>query len=444
MKKKELTTRKSDIIFWAYILFLISVVFCFRAVTSITIGVILFISVTGTWKSADPRSKEKSLRLFLLSCALLFGLECLSSLYTTNISEQWVLLKRSSGIVLTPLAVLVSLSFLTPEKFQKLLAYFTLILAIGGIYCLLVTTIKFLLGAPASMFFYHDLVKPLSQHAIQFSIMTFIGLVWTIENPMQKSEFYPSWLFAVIVPFLSIFLVLLSSKLIITVYILYLLSFFLQKHPYKARRWPIYIVFLALTTLMFTTKNPVGNRFRAVLDGNSMLFEQQTFNPGISFNGLQFRLIQWRFTADILSEQHAWIVGLTPGDTQSHLDRKYVDEHMYTGAPGSRKRGFLGYHTHNQFLQSLLENGLPALLIFILICYSLILMAKQGKSRVLSWVVGLMIIYCFTDATLKTQYGIVIFTFFPSLLYAAPRPKENSSTLQLGRTRFNEHRKQPH
>jgi O-antigen ligase len=444
MKKEELTTRKSVIIFWAYILFLISVVFCFRAVTSITVAIILLTAIAGSWKSADPKPKSKSLHLFLLSCSLLFALECLSFFYTTYISEQWVLLQRSSGMVFTPLAVLFSLNSLTPEKFQKLLTYFTLILVIGSVYCLLVTTIKFILGAPTTIFFYHDLVKPLSQHAIQFSIMTFIGLVWTIENPEQKSEFYKSQLSALIVPFLSIFLLLLSSKLIITVYILYLLAFFLRKHPYKARRWPIYIVFLAITTLIFTTKNPVGNRFRAVLDGNAMLFEQQTFNPGIYFNGLQFRLIQWRFTADILSEQHAWIVGLTPGDAQSHLDRKYVDEHMYTGAPGSRKRGFLGYHTHNQFLQSLLENGLPALLIFILICYSLILMAKQGKSGVLSWVVGLMIIYCFTDAPFKTQYGIVNFTFFPSLLYAAPRPKENSSTLQLGRTRFTEHRKQPH
>jgi O-antigen ligase len=443
MKKEDTSSVTARVLVYAFMLFLTSVVFCFRAVSSIAIALILVLGVLGnrSWKSL-PRT-SKSFLLFLLSCTLLFLLECVSFFYTTNRLEQWSLLQRSSGLVFIPLAVLSSSPLLTKERLQKIIGSFTIILSLGSLYCLIATVIKFCSGAPSSVFFYHELVKPLSQHAIQFSILTFIGLVWLIENPAQKSTFYAPRLARLIIPFLSIFLLLLSSKLIITLYILYLFYFFLHNQVYQLRKWPVYIIFLALTTVLITTKNPVGNRFRAIVSGNTMLFEQQVFSPGIYFNGVQFRLLQWRFTSMILTEQNAWIFGLTPGDAQSYLDRKYTEVHMFTGVPGTQKRGFLGYHTHNQFLQSLLENGVLALLTFILICFSLLVMAKQIKSTVLNWLVALLIIYCFTDAPFKTQYGIVIFTFFPSLIFVASRSIEAVSG-RRGRIKFAESTKQPH
>ena len=444
MKKEDVSTATAKVLFYAYILFLISVVFSFRAVTSISIGLIFLLSIAGNQKLTSPRRKRKSFVLFLMACILLFFFQSISFLYTSNPGEQFTLLQRSSGLVFIPLAVFSSSQLLTKEEFQKIIGCFTIILSLGSLYCLIATVVKFYSGAPSSIFFYHDLVKPLSQHAIQFSILILIALLWLMENPAQKSAFYPQQLSLFIVPFLSLFLVLLSSKLIISVYILYLLYFFLHNRVYNARKWPVFIAFLVLTTILLTTRNPVGNRFRVLVSGNVMLFEQQTFSPGIYFNGLQFRLLEWRFTFNILTEQDAWLSGLTPGDAQSFLDRKYIQTHMYTGVPATAKHGFLGYHTHNQFLQSLLENGLPGLVIFILISYSLFLMTKQRRSRVLSWLVALLIIYSFTDAPFKTQYGIVIFTFFPCLLYEAAGIKETVSPLQVARTMFAESTKQPH
>jgi hypothetical protein len=68
-------------------------------------------------------------------------------------------------------------------------------------------------------------------------------------------------------------------------------------------------------------------------------------------------------------------------------------------------------------LQSLLENGLPALIIFLFICFSLIKMAGNSRRTELKWLAALLLIYCFTDAPFETQYGIVIFVFFPAFLY---------------------------
>ncbi len=94
---------------------------------------------------------------------------------------------------------------------------------------------------------------------------------------------------------------------------------------------------------------------------------------------------------------------------------------MYTGVPGTEIRGFLGYHTHNQFLQSLLENGLLGLSIFVFICWTMFMMAKQSQSKELKWIIGLLIVYCFTDAPFQTQYGILIFTLFPCQVFLSTR-----------------------
>jgi O-antigen ligase len=205
------------------------------------------------------------------------------------------------------------------------------------------------------------------------------------------------------------------------------------------------ILGVAVTTvLLVSTQNPVGSRYRSIFAGNILLFTQPSFGPGVYFNGAQFRLLEWRFTYEILNEQKAWLLGLTPGDAQSFLDRKYHETNKYTGVPGTEKRGFLGYHTHNQFLQSLLENGLLGLAIFAWICCTMLIMAQQGKSNELKWIIGLLIAYCFTDAPFQTQYGIIIFTLFPCLVFlSSVRNAPQQSTLERQHPELLNNEKQP-
>jgi O-antigen ligase len=415
MKKEGILRYLDHFLLAILLLFLTSIVFSFRAVSSISIGLILTIGLAKNRGILNHLIYHKALTFFWVGCTLLFILQCISLLYTKNFSEGARLLQRSSGIIFIPLAVVVNKDFLT-EKFQKLSLYFSVILCVGSLYCLATDFAGYIEGAPISIFFYHDLVKPLSQHAIQFSIMVFIALVFMIENLKQPNGHCPVFSSRVMISFLSLIIVLLSSKLVISMYVLYLLYFFFNKKIHKVKSLALIPVFIIALTIAIATPNPLGNRFRELFAGNEMLFTQSKFSPATYFNGFQFRLLQWRFTYDILTEQHSWLKGLTPGDAQSFLDRKYLETNMYTGNPGTPDRGYLGYHTHNQFLQTLLENGLPALILFLFICFSFFKMAMECKSKSLKWLVLLLLIYCFTDAPLETQYGIVIFTFFPAFL----------------------------
>jgi O-antigen ligase len=414
MKKEGILCYLDHFLFATFLLFLTSIVFSFRAVSSISVGLILTIGLAKNQRIWHHLICHKALAFFWIGCTLLFILQCISLLYTNNLPEGGRLLQRSSGIIFIPLAVIINKDFLT-EKFQKLRYYFSIILCVGSLYCLAKAFAGYIEGASISIFFYHNLVKPLSQHAIQFSIMVFIALAFLIEN-LKRSKGYPIFLSRVMISFLSLIIVLLSSKLVISMYVLFLLYFYFNEKIHKLRSVALIPVFIIALTIATVTPNPLGNRFRELFAGNKMLFTQDKFSPSIYFNGVQFRLLQWRFTYEILTEQRSWLNGLTPGDAQSFLDRKYSETNMYTGKPGTRDRGYLGYHTHNQFLQTLLENGLVALVLFLFICFSFFKMAMGCKSKSLKWLVVLLLIYCFTDAPLETQYGIVIFTFFPALL----------------------------
>ena len=50
---------------------------------------------------------------------------------------------------------------------------------------------------------------------------------------------------------------------------------------------------------------------------------------------------------------------------------------MFIGGAPENKTGFLGYHTHNQFLQAVLETGVFGLAFFIIACAGLISLAKN-------------------------------------------------------------------
>jgi O-antigen ligase len=416
-------TRKyfSASIFWLYVIFFVSIVFSLRAISSISIGLILILGIAQKKIEGKSFFIKNPLNFFVLGCVLLYLINCFSLLYTQNTQEGLKHLQRTSALIFVPLAMYASQHFLNRKIFGKLMTWLAVIIAIAGAYCIAIALYRYNTGAQSMVFFYFDLVKPLSQHAIQLSILVFISLIFLFESINDPANASKSGVLIVLIAFLTVFLFLLSSKLILVFYVGYLFYFIIRKMRFgNLKPWLRYAMVsgsLLLLAIIFTTKNPLNNRFRDIVLGDANFFRQKTFSQSDYFNGLQFRLLQWRFVSEIMSETNRWAWGLSPGDAQSYLDQKYVSANMYTGRPGTPKRGFLGYHTHNEFLQVFLQNGIPGLILFLFTCYGLVRMARQKKNPMLNIILLLLLVYCFTDAILETQYGLIIFTFFPPFIY---------------------------
>lgn len=401
-----------------YFVFITSIIFSFRAITSISTGALFATGLFFLNKKNKGLSVQKDLLLFSLSCGGLFLLNLISIVFISGGYKAWNNILLTSGILFLPIAVILSRHFILQDTVFLLRSLFNL-LFIACIYCLGMAIIRFINTGDSSVFFYHSLVLPLKYHAVYFSIILFIALVYLAEN-YQIDIFQNIQKFRIVlIFFFSVFLILLSSKLVIGFYTGFLIITFyrswIKKNQRKQSLFLIAIFLISLIIVLFS--NPVKKRFQEIASGNLSLIQQESFSPGVYFNGLQFRLLQWKFVPEILRERKNWVMGVGSLQSQNILDSEYVRRKMYVGDPNKGDKGLLNYNTHNQLLQSLLENGIVGGIIFLFVIVSIVLMICQKREFAYTSIMLLLILYAFLESMLKTQYGIILLTFLPLFLY---------------------------
>jgi O-antigen ligase len=357
--------------------------------------------------------------LFIIGLYLYFALQALALLYTRNFPYGFEIFQTNLGMIVLPVGVFYS-NLMNRESFGRWMKGYIYILLAATLIAIGHALILFLKNHNESVFFYHALVALYSNHAIQFSVIVFIGILFLIDE-YSKLQFFTNrtWIIWGIIYF-SAFLFLLSSKLVFIIYFLYifylivLTSEIVRKRSYRITGLLIMIV---LITAISVSNTPFKKRMKEEWDARISMIQQQKFSPADYFTGIQFRMVSWRFVYEILNEKHAWILGISPGDAQNALNEKYTRENMYIGGDRENKNGYLGYHSHNQFLQAVLETGIFGLVFFLTAFVGLIILAVKSGEKSLCVFSLLLLCNCFTDAPLKTQYGIILLVFFPLLLF---------------------------
>jgi len=422
------TKNQELLLYICYIAFIISLVCSYRVVSSLSTGLILITSLiknkteTGSWLHIKP------LNYFMLACSLFYLIQVTVLLSEGNTYESFKHVQLKSAILFVPIALSCS-NYLNEAIRHKLMRFFIGVLSLVILYCLVIASYKyFFLHARDSVFYYHDLVIPFRQHAVQVSIYLFIGYIYLLEQARNTVYLYKKPVHFFMIFYFTCCILLLSSKLVIFFTAASLIYYLILaiKAGSKKRGFIAGSLFagLLMIILVLITQNRISERFREIISGDLKLSSQQQFNPGIYFNGLQFRFLQIRFVKEILTEQHAWITGVS-SDAQSLLDKKYISTRMYIGNGNPSDRGFLGYNTHNQFLESLLVSGIVGLITFTLVCMSMIQMCFQRKNREFTIIIFLLLTYCLNESVFETQYGIMLFTFFPLLIYYGTRENNN-------------------
>ena len=413
-----------------YLVFFIGLVCAFRAVTSICIGTMVLTGIILYKNDLKFIFGNKLLALFTISCCVFFFLQIISLSFTTNLAEGLNDARLKSGLVFTPFAVLFLFAGNRYES-GKLYSWYCLLIFFASVYLLYTAAGEFMKNRNISVFFYHALVRPFRYHAVYYSILVFIALLFVVENLAKRNYFLNKYFHLFLLLFLSGFLLLLASKLVISFYSLFCFYFLFTQHGlFNKSRLIIYTLAGLLvvgTTFILITKNPISIRFNDFVNGNISLIRQDKFSPSVYFNGLQFRLLEWKLVPQILKERHAWWTGVSTGDAQTILDNKYLELNMYRGEPGKPGGGYLGYNVHNQLLQSLLQSGIPGAISFLFICTTLILLAIRSRKRIVRFTITLLLCYLFVESLFEEQYGIVIFCFWP--IFLARSCKEDSVSM---------------
>ena len=402
-----------------YFILFISLVCAFRAVSSISVAMLL---ITGIVKNKIDSGSFFSPHLknnFFLACCIFYFLQIGLIISSQNHDKLERHAELKSAIVLVPLMLCCS-NYLTAAVYRKLMQYYVWVLVAAMLFCISTAFHKYyFLNSGSNVFFYHELVGPFNQHAIQVSILIFIGFIFLLESAKKGFYLINKLLHFLIVFYFIACILLLSSKLVIVFTMLGAIYYLLLIFKKIKLRWVAFATLVAGLTMMvfvLSTNNKISKRFNEIIDTKLDLIQQETFDPGIYFDGLQFRLLQWRFVKEILNEKKAWLTGVSD-DGQKLLDEKYISTHMYTGDPKIGDRGYLEYNTHNQFLQALLQSGIFGLAAFAFMCLAMIRLVVRRKSRQLFFVVALLLAYSLNEALLERQYSITIFTFFPLFIY---------------------------
>ena len=410
-----------------YLIFFISLVCAFRAITCISIVLLVIAGMIEKRFTLRTLLSRHPANEFALLCSLFLLLQIFSLVYTHNMQAGWTDLQLKSGLVFLPFAVICT-GPLKREVIEKLLWYYCIVLLMASMFLLCRASIECLRTGTITPLFYHALVSPFGYHAVYFSILVFVALAFLVEIFISGENISNRTVLIFLICFFSFVLLLLASKLILSFYLFYLIyCLMVRAGSDKAIRLISYstiLLIVSISTILVVTRNPIGYRFRDVVHGNISLISQDEFSPAVYFNGLQFRMLEWKLVPEILNEKHRWWTGVGGGDAQDILDQKYLSKHMYAGTkkmPGhpvirsyeTVERGYLGYNTHSQLLESLLQNGIPGLVVFILICFCLLKMMWQTHRTMVKFIILLLVIYSVVESVFQQQYGIVIFTFFP-------------------------------
>ena len=409
---------QSQLLQFFFLVFFTSLVFSWRVPSSLSLVFILLLGLVQNNETRKQVFGNRNWNLLFIATAAFLLYQVAGLLYTTNLDAGWSNIRIKTGLLFVPLVVSYGLPGETMRK--KLLSQFCILLFLASCYCLALSFWTFRQSGDVSVFFYHKLVKPIGQHAVYFSLLVIIALMFILEAVVKKEFVYRKWITAALLTWLSALLFFLSSKFVIALFLAYLAYYFItilkKNKPGRGYLMAFIAIILAITVMVSATKNPVRERFTDIFKGDITLIAQDQYNPGIYFNGLQFRLLQWRFVAEILSENHAWLTGVGAGDAQEALNKKYLSKNMYAGDGTANNAGYLAYNTHNQFLQTILQNGIFGLLLLLLICFCIAgIVFRQGQ-RLAALVFIVLITWLFIESAFETQYGIIIFMFFPLFL----------------------------
>lgn len=381
-------------------------------------------------------------RLFLVYF-LFVAMGAAGILYTHHPQTEVRIVSKEATLIAIAF-VLCTGRFADRTSYRRLITAYSALLLAASLYCLGRALSHWLASHDTSVFFYHPLTEPLSQNAVFYSVYVLFGIVFLMSP--DGAPAIDSWsprvkrgIRVTLIVFFIGMMILLSSRLMLVVTVVILINLFFRRYSYRQNKRLLIAAaaFLAVAVgILLLVDNPIRDRFRETADGNLSLVRQDSFISYQHFSSTELRMVQWRFGMEILRARHAWIFGVSPGDSQDLLDEKYTVTNMYIGNPAEGPdrhfRGFLGFNFHNQYLETLVRSGFIGLALLLAIFVLLLSRARRDGIKEAWFITLTMAVIFVPEAPLTMQQGVFLFCFFP--LFALNRPADAAGQLNLTRT----------
>lgn len=306
---------------------------------------------------------------------------------------------------------------LRADKLQMVFTAFVAGCCSGAVFCLLRSIYIYFTAHSTDQFFYHTLVKDFDANAVYYSFYIFMALgmlllyKWT--NILSSNR-----LRIVLVIILFTFLILLSSKTFIALFILVVVPLFCRN---ILRRKVSKLTFIAglsgiiiLGCIIAFTHNPIRQRYENVIRQPEL---QLVHDQNQEFNNLTLRLFLWDMAIDDLNQNHLWWTGCGIGDV-AIMQQKTIMAYNAKAHSLDKHPPLWNFNLHNTYLQVLLMIGLPGLAVLLLMLFIPFFMLRGSYSKAVFLVFHIgIVMLMMAEAALQTEAGIVIYVLFSMIFY---------------------------
>lgn len=370
-----------------------------HATNSIAI-ILFFLLVCYKFITNKKQFYFNKISLLLISLYILF---LCSLLWTNNLGNTKSGLEQFLSYLVLPIAFI----FNSDKQFnkEKVISIFSFSLVIYALLCLIVGVVNASKYSDISFLFYHKLSGGLGNlNAIYLSAFISLAISFFLTKPNKsKLEFFS-------LIFLSLFLVLLSSKMVIAITLMTSIFYFLKKRKFKKINLKSVVLFIAVLLIIIPAASNLYSRIKVEFEETKMeeVLHKKDFGPVYLWTGFGLRVFQTKAFIEILKEKKNIVLGSGLNNSQDNLNEKYKEYNFYPG--------FLNYNYHNQYMQIFAELGVVGLCLLLLIILFIFKEAIIYKDYFLLSFIILILVVSFTESFLWRQRGMVFFITVSLLL----------------------------
>lgn len=372
--------------------------------------------------------------LFLL--VFLYLLMAISLLWSHDLNASINAISKELPLLVFALSFMTFSSFDQSKK-QTLLKYYSFGMFLYLIFFLSKAVVRFIITRDISVFFYHELVSE-DVNAIHVSVYMTVSFFYFYSKEKRTK------LDSIILLSIAVFIILLSSKNIIVVFVLLFIVFelFHSKGQLKHKRTVLSLFVLATIIVLFSSK--IKERFLIEWESNT---SENTINPEVSqtdevntisvyqawtqdkfkqndyFPGTAFRVYQIRIFKEMLEEDSILFTGYGLNASGFRIKEKGQEHTVFAG--DAVHDGYQNKNFHNQYIQIFAETGIFGLLLLLSIVSLNLIKALKSKDFVHISFSVLMISLFLTESFLSRQRGVVFF----AILFCVFNAKNNSKSV---------------
>lgn len=376
----------------------------------------------GEWEQKWSSLTANKLALLLPS---FFLLHVVGMFYTSNLTSGFAQLEKKGAFFLIPITIATA-NRLSRSELSWIMRVFMMACFAGTLICIGHAIWMMVTGATpgnfsdltmgefhrlnpgASMawmnFSYVALASGIGMHPTYFGLYLCMCLLMIIELFRNESLSTPERVFAkILFVFFVIFILFLSSRIAMIAAIVISIAALLTMSRQSwldvlPRQVAVVLAFAAIVYL-----NPVS-RYRSLQEPVAASMDELA---GYVTSSIEIRLSLLRLSTLASSSVNPWIGAGTGGGVD--LLRAEGTQRGITNSIGS-------YDPHNQFIYTYFELGSVGLIVLMAVLFVPAYIAWRKRSYLYTSFAFVFIAVCLTESALELQKGIVLFTFFGSLL----------------------------